>query len=116
MILIPVKNLASAKQRLAAILDQPTRTELAQAMLRDVLETLAGWPHCPEVGIVTSDSFAVQLAQKFQFTVIADTNNRSVMASPNSNAPPNAAMAGTANCRLAAVMDFSFGSAVYQAA
>lgn len=77
MILIPVKNLASAKQRLAAILDQPTRTELAQAMLRDVLETLAGWPHCPEVGIVTSDPFALQLAQKFQFTVIADNNTRS---------------------------------------
>ena len=77
MILIPVKNLASAKQRLAAILDQQTRTELARAMLLDVLETLAGWRHCPEVGIVTSDPFALQLAQKFQFTVIADNNNRS---------------------------------------
>ena len=77
MILIPVKNLASAKQRLAAILDQQTRTELARAMLLDVLETLVGWRHCPEVGIVTSDPFALQLAQKFQFTVIADNNNRS---------------------------------------
>ena len=77
MILIPVKNLASAKQRLAAILEQQTRTELARAMLRDVLETLAGWRNCPEVGIVTSDPFALQLAQKFQFTVIADNNNRS---------------------------------------
>jgi 2-phospho-L-lactate guanylyltransferase len=77
MILIPVKNLASAKQRLAAILDQPTRTELAQAMLLDVLETLAAWPYCPEVGVVTSDPFALQLAEKFRFTVIADNNNRS---------------------------------------
>ena len=58
MILVPVKNLASAKQRLAAILDQPARTELAQAMLLDVLETLAHWPDRPEVGIVTSDPFA----------------------------------------------------------
>jgi hypothetical protein len=49
-------------------------------------------------------------------TMAADPSNRSVMASLNSNAPPNAAMAGTANCRLAAVMDFSLGSAVYQAA
>ena len=32
---------------------------------------------CPEVGIVTSDPFALQLAQQFHFTVIADTNNRS---------------------------------------
>ena len=38
MILIPVKDLSGAKQRLAAILDQPARTELAQAMLLDMLE------------------------------------------------------------------------------
>src|SRR5713226_6002683 len=76
MILVPVKKLAGAKQRLAAILDQPARTDLAQAMLLDVLETLAEWPHHPEVGIVTSDPFALQLANQFQFTVIADNANR----------------------------------------
>ncbi len=67
MILIPVKNLANAKQRLAALLDQPTRTKLAQAMLFDVLETLGTWASRPEVGIVTSDPFAIELAQRFQF-------------------------------------------------
>ena len=36
MILIPVKNLKDAKQRLASVLDQPERTELARAMLADV--------------------------------------------------------------------------------
>ncbi len=77
MILVPVKNLSGAKQRLAAILDQPTRTELAQAMLLDVLETLATWTDCPEVGIVTSDPFALQLAHQFHFTVIPDNANRS---------------------------------------
>jgi len=76
MILVPVKNLSAAKQRLADILDQPTRTELAQAMLLDVLETLATWKNCPEVGIVTSDLFALQLAHRFHFTVIADSANR----------------------------------------
>ena len=77
MILVPVKNLSGAKQRLAAILDQPARTELAQAMLLDVLETLAAWHHRPEVGIVTSDPFALELARKFHFTIIADHANRS---------------------------------------
>jgi len=77
MILVPVKNLAGAKQRLSAILDQPARTELARAMLFDVLETLAAWPHCPDVGIVTSDPFALQLAEQFHFSVIADNVNRS---------------------------------------
>jgi 2-phospho-L-lactate/phosphoenolpyruvate guanylyltransferase len=37
MILVPVKNTSSAKQRLGAVLDQPSRTALAQAMLHDVL-------------------------------------------------------------------------------
>lgn len=77
MILVPVKNLSGAKQRLAALFDQPTRTELAQAMLFDVLETLGTWADCPEVGIVTSDPFALALADQFHFSVIPDTVNRS---------------------------------------
>ena len=48
MILVPVKNLSGAKQRLATLFDQPTRTELAQAMLFDVLETLGTWTDCPK--------------------------------------------------------------------
>jgi 2-phospho-L-lactate guanylyltransferase len=76
MILVPVKNLAGAKQRLAAVLAQPARTELAQAMLLDVLETLANWIHRPDVGVVTSDPFALELADRFHFTVIADHANR----------------------------------------
>src|SRR5438045_4892605 len=76
MIRLPVKTLDGAKQRLAAILDQRARTELAQVMLVDVLETLSAWTHRPEVGIVTSDPFAIQLAHQFHFTVIADNANR----------------------------------------
>ena len=37
------------------------------------------WPtgaHRPEVGIVTSDPFALQLAHQFHFTVIPDNANR----------------------------------------
>src|SRR5947207_15937665 len=76
MILLPVKNLDGAKQRLAAILDQRARTELAQVMLGDVLETLSAWTHRPEVGIVTSDPFALQLAHQFHFTVTPTKLNR----------------------------------------
>jgi 2-phospho-L-lactate guanylyltransferase len=77
MILVPVKNLAFAKQRLAALLDQPTRTALAQAMLSDVLDTLREWTARPEVAVVTSDSFALDLAHRFDFQVIPDNANRS---------------------------------------
>jgi 2-phospho-L-lactate/phosphoenolpyruvate guanylyltransferase len=77
MILIPVKSLAQAKQRLASVLSQPARTELAQAMLLDVLEALNQWVDRPAVSIVTSDSFALELARQFSFETIADTTNRS---------------------------------------
>jgi LPPG:FO 2-phospho-L-lactate transferase len=77
MILIPVKNLAHAKQRLAARLEPAWRTELAQAMLLDVLETLNAWLNHPPIGIVTSDPFALGLAERFAFEVIPDRANRS---------------------------------------
>jgi 2-phospho-L-lactate guanylyltransferase len=77
MILIPVKSLANAKQRLASMLDQPTRTRLAQAMLFDVLETLRTCVSPTEVSIVTSDPFAVELARRFEFQIIPDNANRS---------------------------------------
>jgi len=67
MILLPVKNLANAKQRLAAVLDQQTRTELAKAMLFDVLEVLGAWAGRPEVALVTNDPFALDLAAQFDF-------------------------------------------------
>jgi 2-phospho-L-lactate guanylyltransferase len=77
MILIPVKNLDNAKQRLASILDQQTRTKLAHAMLSDVLEAVSNCSSHSEVSLVTSDAFATELARKFNFQVIADTSNRS---------------------------------------
>jgi 2-phospho-L-lactate/phosphoenolpyruvate guanylyltransferase len=75
MILVPVKDLKSAKQRLSAVLDQPARTQLAQAMLEDVLETLASWSNRPEVALVTRDPFALMQASRFDFQVIADHAN-----------------------------------------
>lgn len=75
MILVPIKNTASAKQRLGSVLDQPARTQLAQAMLADVLTTLHEWKNRPKVGIVTSDPYAMKLAAEYQFEVIPDPEN-----------------------------------------
>ncbi|HEX6505882.1 MAG TPA: 2-phospho-L-lactate guanylyltransferase [Terriglobales bacterium] len=80
MILVPVKNLKSAKQRLAAILDQPARTALAQAMLHDVLESIANCQSRPEVAVVTNDGFASGLADHFGFEIICDEANSSETA------------------------------------
>jgi 2-phospho-L-lactate/phosphoenolpyruvate guanylyltransferase len=75
MILVPVKNLAHAKQRLSAVLSPEERLALAQAMCEDVLQELAGWRARPGVAVVTDDPFARDLAARFDFEVIADTVN-----------------------------------------
>ena len=75
MILVPIKNTASAKQRLASILDQPARTQLAQAMLTDALTALHEWKSRPKVSIVTSDPYAIKVAAEYGFEVIPDPDN-----------------------------------------
>jgi 2-phospho-L-lactate/phosphoenolpyruvate guanylyltransferase len=75
MILIPVKNLADAKQRLADVLGQSDRTALAQAMLLDVLTAVHKFTD--DVALVTSDAFAIEQAKALQIEVIPDTENRS---------------------------------------
>lgn len=83
MILVPVKNLSLAKQRLAAVLDQVSRTKLAQAMLEDVLAVLHEWElrrnrrgaSHTEVALVTSDFHGMRLAGEYGFDVIADPDN-----------------------------------------
>jgi 2-phospho-L-lactate guanylyltransferase len=75
VILVPVKNLSAAKQRLAAILDQPSRTALAQAMLHDVLTTLHNWKNRPPVAIVSSDPYAIRRATEYAFEIIPDPEN-----------------------------------------
>jgi 2-phospho-L-lactate guanylyltransferase len=74
MILLPVKNLSKAKQRLASVLDQPTRTELAQAMLSDVVVAIAAFGG-DEVTLATSDVFAIDLARQYGFEIIRDESN-----------------------------------------
>ena len=75
MILVPVKNLANAKQRLSAVLTPEERLALAHAMCEDVLQELAHWRARPNVAVVTGDPFARDLATRFDFEIIADTVN-----------------------------------------
>lgn len=75
MILIPVKNLSKAKQRISAVLDQAARTELAKAMLHDVVAALASWRERPDCALVTSDPFAIELAGQYSFEIISDPEN-----------------------------------------
>jgi 2-phospho-L-lactate guanylyltransferase len=54
--LIPVKELAQAKMRLADVLDRADRAELALAMLTDVIEACTHSGVFDVVAVVTSDS------------------------------------------------------------
>jgi 2-phospho-L-lactate guanylyltransferase len=76
MILVPVKDTNRAKQRLAGLLDQPARTDLARTMLRDVLEALSD-SAAREVALVTGDVFSIGLGQSYGFEVIRDEANSS---------------------------------------
>jgi 2-phospho-L-lactate/phosphoenolpyruvate guanylyltransferase len=75
MILVPVKNLVNAKQRLSSILSPEERFALARAMCEDVLQALACWQSRPSVAVVTSDSFARDLAAHFHFEVVTDDDS-----------------------------------------
>jgi 2-phospho-L-lactate/phosphoenolpyruvate guanylyltransferase len=66
------------------VLDQPSRTRLAQAMLEDVLDAVGEWDNQSrnrskesgtQVALVTSDPFAVTLATRHGFTIIPDPDN-----------------------------------------
>jgi 2-phospho-L-lactate guanylyltransferase len=77
MLLIPVKNFANSKQRLAAALTPEQRRELAIAMLEDVLAAVAAWTPRPPAALVTSDPIASSLARDHGCDVIPDDANRS---------------------------------------
>jgi 2-phospho-L-lactate/phosphoenolpyruvate guanylyltransferase len=80
MILIPVKSLSTAKQRLADVLSQSRRSQLAAAMLRDVMTAASGVRSRIDVALVTGDAQAQHLAGEFGFGVIEDTHNESETA------------------------------------
>jgi 2-phospho-L-lactate guanylyltransferase len=68
--------LANAKQRLADVLDQRVRTELAHTMLADVLQAVSEFGS-EDVSLVTNDPFALERAANYGFGVIPDTANTS---------------------------------------
>jgi 2-phospho-L-lactate guanylyltransferase len=80
ILLIPVKSLTTAKQRLASVLDQERRSQLAEAMLRDVMMAAAGLLGRIDVALVTGDARARALAAEFGFVVIDDSRNESETA------------------------------------
>ena len=73
MILVPIKDLSNAKQRLSPALTQVQRTALARAMAEDVFDALAPFAASPGVAVVSGDAWASQQAKARKFTIVLDT-------------------------------------------
>jgi len=75
-VVMPVKDLPDAKQRLAAVLDARERQELFRAMLEDVLSALAASAGLAGILLVTRDAQARRLATRYGARVLAEDENR----------------------------------------
>lgn len=72
--LIPVKDFQDSKQRLRRAISAVTRSRLAEAMFRDVLNALTSVPRLERIAIVTKDRRAIQIATEFNAFVIHESN------------------------------------------
>lgn len=65
-VLLPLKEFAAAKQRLAGVLSAPERAQLFEAMVDDVLNVLTAHPAIERVVICSRDRAAVWLARYYE--------------------------------------------------
>lgn len=72
-ILISVKDLTQAKQRLAPVMTQEERTSLAWFMLEHIFKETARARGYDGVAVITSYGPAIDLAHDFEFEVIKET-------------------------------------------
>lgn len=99
-ILIPVKDLSRAKQRLAHALPQDARTRLARAMLEDVFAAVAGVRPAVPVFVVSSDSGALAAARARGWECLAESAQKSESHSVDAASRICAARGVTALLRL----------------
>ncbi|MBO0798102.1 MAG: 2-phospho-L-lactate guanylyltransferase [Blastocatellia bacterium] len=80
-ILIPVKDLCRAKQRLSGLLTQEERTRLAWVMLENTLVAAANVANVDRLAVVTLYPPAISLAEKYGMELILETRQSSESAS-----------------------------------
>lgn len=72
-VLIPVKDLSKAKERLSSVLPQEERTALAYEMLEDVLSAVKGSKLADRRFVVTLDEKTIEIAGSYGFEIIEET-------------------------------------------
>jgi len=80
-LLIPVKDLRKAKQRLAPTLSQPQRTALAEAMFDDFCASVAQIRCVDRIFVATNYEPAIERASAFGWDVLRETSQESESAS-----------------------------------
>ena len=80
-ILIPVKDLTRAKQRLSPLLTQAERTELAWEMLQNTFAAAAQTRTADRVAVVTLYRPAIELAEKYGMEIMLEREQISESAS-----------------------------------
>lgn len=75
-VIVPVKDLAHAKNRLSSLLPQDVRTDIAYAMLEDVLTALAAARLPDRKLVVTMDKRAAEIAGGLGIEVLEETEQK----------------------------------------
>jgi 2-phospho-L-lactate guanylyltransferase len=70
--IVPVKRFSAAKQRLRSVLSEHGRVQLADAMLRDVLQALQTLPQLGGIAVVTADNVAAEIGRAMGARIVAD--------------------------------------------
>jgi 2-phospho-L-lactate guanylyltransferase len=80
-LLLPIKDLRNAKQRLAGVLTPDERFGLAQAMLTDTIQAVRGVQHADKIYVITSYEPAIETAAKHGWEVLREERQISESAS-----------------------------------
>jgi len=70
---VPIKELGGAKQRLAGFLDASLRRDLAEVMIAEVLEAVAGAAGVAGIIVVTLDPLATRLAGRIGARIVTES-------------------------------------------
>lgn len=73
---LPIKDLAHAKQRLARVLTPSERRRLFTAMVEDVLAALAEVTSLDGVAVITKDDAAKALGDRYGARILSESENR----------------------------------------
>jgi 2-phospho-L-lactate/phosphoenolpyruvate guanylyltransferase len=80
-LLLPVKDLRNAKQRLAAVLTLEERFALAQTMLEDTIRAVSRVQRAEKIFVITNYEPAIEVARKYGWEVLRETLQISESAS-----------------------------------